>query len=363
MFDQLDNTFLMNNSLTMWIYFLGLFLILFFLIKTIELFAEKKLQTFAKETLTITDDVFLEILRSTRLFFKAGIAAYLAIQVLHLSQDVEKNISKVFIVIALIQLAIWGSVLIRFWMETIIKKRAVKDPSVASTLDLVNFVAKVILYSLIGMMILNNLGVNVTALIAGLGVGGIAIGLAMQNILGDLFSSLAIVLDKPFVVGDAINVGEFNGDIERIGIKTTRLRSLTGEQLIFSNSDLLQSRIRNFKRMDRRRVVFNINVTYGTKHEQLKKIPAIVKQTIEKQKSTQFDRCHFVSFDLSAIKYEVVFYVTTADYNTYMDVQQSINLDLFEIFEHEKIQFAYSSLMVRDKDLATPDPYSIRTGN
>jgi small-conductance mechanosensitive channel len=188
---------------------------------------------------------------------------------------------------------------------------------------------------------LDNLGVNVTALVAGLGVGGVAVALAVQNILGDLFASLSIVLDKPFVLGDFIIVGELLGAVENIGIKTTRVRSLSGEQLIFSNNDLLNSRIRNFGRMAERRVVFQLGVVYGTPKAKLEQIPAIIRSAIEAQQQTRFDRSHFAGYGDFSLDFENVYYVLDRDYNVYMDIQQAINLEIYGRFAEDGIEFAY----------------------
>jgi small-conductance mechanosensitive channel len=189
--------------------------------------------------------------------------------------------------------------------------------------------------------VLDNLGVDITALIAGLGVGGIAVALAVQTVLGDLFASLSIALDKPFVVGDFLIVDDLLGSVEFVGLKTTRLRSLSGEQLVFSNSDLLNSRIRNYGRMYERRTAFDIGVTYQTPREKLKKIPDIIRTAIEKQDDTRFDRSHFKAYGDFSLNYETVYYISGPDYNKYMDIQQAINFEIHAAFEREQIEFAY----------------------
>lgn len=190
-------------------------------------------------------------------------------------------------------------------------------------------------------MILDNLGVNITGLVAGLGIGGIAVALAVQNILGDLLASLSIVLDKPFVIGDFIVVDSLSGTIEHIGLKTTRIRSLSGEQLIFSNNDLLKTRIRNYKRMSERRIVFSFGIIYQTPTEKLKNVNKIVRDIIEKTENARFDRVHFKEYGDSSLNFEVVYFVIDPDYNIYMDVQESINLEIFRQFGEEGIEFAY----------------------
>lgn len=189
------------------------------------------------------------------------------------------------------------------------------------------------------VFLLDNLGYDVTTILTGVGIGGIAIALAAQNIVGDLFNYFVIFLDKPFEVGDAINVDDKTGTIEYIGLKTTRLRSLTGEQIIISNSDLTKSRVHNFKRQETRRIAFSLSVRYQTSAEKLRKIPGIVKDIIEAAENTRFDRAHFAKFSEYGLTFEVVYFVTVADYVKYMDAQQEINLNILEAFKNEKITF------------------------
>ena len=221
-----------------------------------------------------------------------------------------------------------------------------EGPDGVAAMDILSFMARVAIWSVILLAALDNLGVNITTMIAGLGVGGIAVALAAQNILGDLFASLSIVLDKPFVVGDFLSIGDFLGSVERVGIKTTRLRSLSGEQLIFSNNDLLASRIRNYGRMLERRVVFSLGVTYQTPAAKLKIIPDMLRAAVESQEAVRFDRAHFQKYGDFALIFEVVYYVLSADYNEYMDIQQAINLKIFEEFDAEDIEFAYPTQTV-----------------
>jgi small-conductance mechanosensitive channel len=191
------------------------------------------------------------------------------------------------------------------------------------------------------LFIFNNFGYDVTAIVAGLGIGGIAIALAAQNILGDLFNYFVIFFDRPFEIGDFITVDDKKGTVEYIGIKTTRLKSITGEQLVFSNSDLTNSRIHNFKRMQRRRILFSLGVIYQTPPDLLEKIPTILKDIVAAQPNITFDRAHFAKFGASSLDYEVVYFVETSEYTTYMDLQQKINMQIFHAFAAEKIEFAY----------------------
>jgi len=176
---------------------------------------------------------------------------------------------------------------------------------------------------------------------------GSAVALAVQNILGDLFASFSIVLDRPFVMGDFIIVGEHLGTVEHIGLKTTRLRSLSGEQLVFSNTDLLGSRIRNYKRMAERRVVFSLGVLYQTSPEQLEKIPQMIRDIVEAQTPVRFDRAHFKEYGASSLNFEIVYYVLSSDYALYMDIQQRINYQLKSRLDANGIEFAYPTQVTR----------------
>jgi small-conductance mechanosensitive channel len=191
------------------------------------------------------------------------------------------------------------------------------------------------------LFLLANLGFDITTIVAGLGIGGIAVALAGQALLGDLFSYFVIVFDKPFELGDFLIIGDILGSVEKIGIKTTRLRSISGEQIIMSNSDLTDSRVRNYKRMERRRVVFKIGVIYGTPAEAVRDIPSIIRAIVEAEESTTFDRAHFAGYGDWSLIYEVVYYVASPDYTLYMDIQQRINLAIYDEFSNRNIQFAY----------------------
>lgn len=250
------------------------------------------------------------------------------------------------VVVALaVQAVVWSSIVLDYAIGLFLAKRTSPDGqpdgALVTTMASVRFLAMVALYAMVILFVLSNFGIDVTAMVAGLGVGGIAVALAVQNILGDLFGSLSIVLDKPFVVGDFIVVGNQLGTVERIGLKTTRLRALSGEQLVFANSDLLASRIQNFKRMRERRVVFGFGVAYQTSRERIREIPAIVRAAIEAQPLARFDRAHFKAFGASSLEFEVVYYVNSPDFNPYMDTQQEINLAIMRGFEERGIRFAY----------------------
>jgi small-conductance mechanosensitive channel len=211
-----------------------------------------------------------------------------------------------------------------------------------------SFVGKVILWAVAVLLALDNLpGIQVDTLIASLGVGGVAVALAVQNVLGDLFASLSIVLDEPFVIGDSISVGEYVGTVEHIGLKSTRVRSLTGEQLVFSNADLLDSRIRNYGRMDERRASFSLGVANETPYAKLVEIPAIVQEIVEAQPYARFGRAHLKEFGDFALNHEIVYYLLTSDYTVFMDTQQAINLEILRRFAEEEIELPYPTQTVQ----------------
>ena len=286
-------------------------------------------------------DVAEEVIQATRGWFLFLIALFIGSRLLEMADNVGLWTARAAMITTLLQLGLWLSAGVVKSIQLKRKRNLEESPDGVAAMDILSFIARVTIWSIVLLAALDNLGVNITTMIAGLGVGGIAVALAAQNILGDLFASLSIVLDKPFVVGDFLIIGDFLGSVEKVGIKTTRLRSLSGEQLIFSNNDLLSSRIRNYGRMYERRVIFSLGVTYQTPAEKLKTIPDMLRQAVESQERVRFDRAHFQKYGDFALIFEIVYYVLSADYNEYMDIQQAINLKIYDQFEAECIDFAY----------------------
>lgn len=330
-----------GNNLLSWILALTVALGLHLLFSLILRFLKRNLQRLSQNTSTQVDDLLVSVLGSTKSFTLWFIALWAGSRFLDLGDPVEGVVKLVLIVIVTLQVALWANRAVSEYITHFSINHRDSDPGAVSAVQGMSFVARLVIWALAVVLVIDNLGYDVTALVAGLGIGGVAIALAVQNILGDLFASLSIVLDKPFVVKDFIIVDEHLGEVEKIGIKTTRLRSLSGEQLIFSNSDLLNSRIRNFKRMYERRVPFAFGVIYQTTPEQLESIPAAIKEIIEGIDSARFDRAHFKAFGESSYDFEVVYYVGSPDYNVYMDIQQSINLAMCRKFAESGIEFAY----------------------
>jgi small-conductance mechanosensitive channel len=299
----------------------------------------------------------LEILGERRSFKPAQIAAHtvaktkgwflllaavaIGSQFWVLAPSAQSLLANVLTIGLLLQVGLWATAALDVSLRLHRELQMQARPDAVAAMDVLGFVIHLVVWTVIILVILDNLEIEVTALIAGLGIGGVAVALATQNILGDLFASLSIVLDKPFVVGDFLSIDEFLGSVEKVGIKTTRVRSLSGEQLIFSNNDLLNSRIRNFGRMFQRRVVFTVGVTYETSAENLRRIPTIIRDAVEAHEKVRFDRAHFHKYGDYALIFETVYFVLSPDYNQYMDIQQDVNLTIFERFAQGGIDFAY----------------------
>ncbi len=299
----------------------------------------------AKSTAVVWDDLVIEVLVQTKQFALMVGSLYLGSHVLALSDRVVDVLQAVVAVTVLLQIGFWGTAAVQFLLEHQSAKRS-NDGAAITSMKALTLVVRLALWSIVALLVLDNLGVDITALVAGLGVGGIAVALAMQNVLGDLFASLSIVLDKPFVQGDMIMVDDMIGTVEHVGLKTTRIRSLSGEQLVFSNADLLRSRIRNHGRRAERRVSLIIGVTYDTPRAMLQTIPAMIKQAVEAQEDTRFSRSHFNEFGDSALMFETIYYVTVPHYDRYMDIQQDVNLSVHEQFEANGIEFAFPTQTV-----------------
>src|SRR5438067_5007511 len=330
----------LNNTTGHWLAALGVALAVMLGLELVKRLLVRHLGVMAARTETKLDDIAVAALESTKFIVLAILGLYAGTAMLDLAPAVRVVVTRTAIVACLVQAAIWGNAALRDWLGHCYANRAT-DPARATSAAAVGFIARMVLWIVILLMILENLGVNITTLVASLGIGGIAVALAVQNILGDLFASLSIVLDKPFVIGDFIVVDKYLGSIEYVGLKTTRIRALSGEQLVVSNADLLKSRIQNMARMTRRRAVFSVGVTYDTPTAKLRLIPAMLTEIVKSQEPVTFDRAHFSGMTASALNFEVVYWVETPDYNRFMDIQQEIYLQLIDRFAEHGIEFAF----------------------
>ncbi len=330
-----------HNTLEQWAIAAGIALAVMFGVWVFRRIVVARLAAVTRDTETSWGLSLAAMLSATRTLLLWPIALYVASMTLELPPRIERVVSAVTVISLLVQAALWGNALIAEYLRRYVKQKASQDAAAATSVSVLGFMARLILWAVITLLALSNLGFDITALVAGLGIGGIAVALAAQNILGDVFASLSIVLDKPFVIGDFIIVGDMLGTVEHIGMKTTQVRSLSGELIIFANADLLSSRVRNFKRMAERRVVFNLGVTYQTRAEQLARIPELLREIVVSQPKVRFDRSHFKDYGDFSLNFETVYFVLDPDYNKFMDTQQAVNLEVFRRFAAEGIEFAY----------------------
>jgi len=288
----------------------------------------------------------LQVLSRTAVPFFFVLALFVGAQVLTLGSSTVRVLASAITIALFWQAGIWTVATASAWLDHKRRRSLVADRAALGSISIIGVILNAVIWALVVLLTLDNLGIDITALVAGLGIGGIAVALAVQNIFGDLFASLSITLDRPFVVGDFLIVGDVLGTVETIGIKSTRLRSLNGEQIVMPNSDLLGSRVRNYGRMMERRVVFATGVTYETPIEALERIPRLIQDIVEGQADTRFDRSHFAAHGAASLNFETVYYVRSPDYNRYMDIQQAINLRLHREFAKLGIEFAYPTQKV-----------------
>lgn len=302
----------------------------------------KRLGALASRTVNHVDDMVVELIAGTRAWVLAVAAILAGASQLVLPAGVESVLGPFGKLVFLWQTALWGAAAIAFWVKHYSMHRtASNDRTSVTMISAIGVAAKVLLWTLVLLAALQSVfRIQVTTLITTLGVGGIAIALAVQNILGDVLAALSIVFDKPFDVGDTIGVDSITGVVEHIGLKTTRVRSIGGEQIVIGNADLLKSRLHNYRRMYQRRVAFSLDVPFDTPPDVLERLPGIVGEIVTSRSPVRFDRSHVASFGDSSIRIETVYYVLDPDYTKYMDIQQAINLDVLRRFAAEKVQFA-----------------------
>jgi small-conductance mechanosensitive channel len=348
----------LGNSLQSWLLGLAAFLITLTvlpLLRGLVMSQRKRIQSFEPP---MGVELALVLISRTSKLFLWIVALYVALRFLEMGPRVEKSANTVIVVVFWLQVALWGTAAVNFGLDLQRRRAAAGgDAGVQGSLGIVSFIARLAIYAVAALLALDNLGVNITALVAGLGVGGIAIALAVQTILGDLLASLSITLDKPFVVGDWLRIDTLEGTVERIGVKSTRLRSLSGEQIIVSNADLLQSRVHNLGRMPERRALFKLGVVYETPREKLERIPALVKDCVTETPGTRFLFCVFTDFGDFALQFTLVYFVTLEAGASYLETVGAVNYRIHAAFEREGIDFAYpTQTIVMRRDSADGKP-------
>ena len=352
---QLD---FLGNSLEDWALALLVTLLATAAMAAVRALVLRRMAARSAATETRLDDLVVKMLSRTYLLFIVAFGVYFGSTFLELSRPRALFVSRIAVAALLMQVAVWGDVGLRAWRNQLYQAQ---DSTRRNSSAILGFSLRLTLWVIVFLMVLDNFGVNITALVASLGVGGIAVALAVQNILGDLFASLSITLDKPFEIGDFIIVGEVLGSVEHIGLKTTRVRGLGGEQVVFSNGDLLKSRIHNHKRMETRRVAFVLRVAYGVTDAQLARVPLMIREVVDAEPMAAFERAHFFNYGEWSLNIEVVYHFQSPDYIAHMDTQQAILLEIYRRFAREGIQFAHPLSIVRLADAqALPQPEAMR---
>ncbi len=350
---KLDIPLIGALDITIYIAALIVFLGLTIAFKFIQVVIIKRLNTLSKKTTTNIDDVVIDAIQDVPVWVYTIIALYFSLQLLILPEIVSNIIfTAVYIAVAYQVIEILLK-FVKYGVGRFLKKNQDSDSAVDANIEnashLIILMARIILWAFGIIFVLSNLGIEVTSLIAGLGIGGIAIAFALQGVLSDLFSSFSIYADKPFKIGDFVVLGTDSGVVERIGIKTTRIRTLQGEELVVSNSELTTTRIQNFKKMKERRIATRFGITYETPHEKVKLVNGVVEDIINSIDGIRFDRVHFAKFADSSLLFEVVFHVDSPDYADFMDGQQTFNFALLDKFAELGIDFAYPTQTIYTK--------------
>jgi len=336
-----------GNPVWAWFLSLGILVGTLFVLRGLRWMAWHLLQAHRRRTQSELAGTMADLARHTRLpfFFALGLQA--AVLSLKLPRAASQAVSTFTLGVVFFQVGIWGSCLINHWIaQAEAKKRAERDAAAVTTLNVVAFLAKIVFWTILLLLALSNLGVNITALVTGLGIAGVAVALALQSIFGDLFASIAIAIDKPFMVGDFIEVGSFLGTVERIGLKTTRIRSLSGEEVVFSNADLLRQPIRDYKRMRERRVAFSLTLSYGVSYEKLAGVAKIAEEAVTAQRSTRFEWARLREYTELGPRFEVVYYVLDPDYRLFLEVHDAVLRQIFQRFEQEGLTFGQPARQV-----------------
>jgi len=304
------------------------------------------LKKMTARTETDLDDLAMELVAMVRPLEYGLIALYLAVRRLDRAPGFDKVIAIVILVIFTYRAITMVQRLLSYWITRIAAQRGLTESAKKSVVYSTQVILRALIWAIAVLFVLDNIGVNVSAVLTGLGIGGVAVALAAQAILGDLFNFFVILLDKPFIIGDFVVSDTVSGTIENIGLKSTRIRSISGELVVVSNSNLVSSRIRNYKDLDKRRVIFKTGVVYQTSPEKLRKIPALIKAAVLGRTGTEFERANLSNMDDSSMSFETVYYIAGGDYKVYMDTQEQILLCMLESFAKEEIALAYPTRTV-----------------
>ena len=317
-------------------------LAIFAVVRLVRMLVERRVHKLAALTQTSLDDLVLELISSTRGLVVTVLAVSAGAAMLDLPERLERVLPVLATAALLIQVGLWGATAVAFIVDRNRRNKITAgENDTLPAFSVLALIGRGLVWAVVFLLLLDNFGVDVTALVTGLGIGGVAVALAVQKILSDLFASVSIVLDKPFQVGDFIVLdGGFMGTVQDIGLKSTRVASLSGELLVLANSDLVNARLRNFKQMKERRIQFTFGLVYDTPIGEIEAVPGLVREIIEAQPKARFDRAHFKEYGDSALMFEVVYIVTEPEFNVYMDTQQAINLGMMRAFQARGVEFA-----------------------
>jgi len=330
---------LFGNPLSDWLAAFGFGLATFLALVFVRRVLQRRGSRFEGRELPPGVRLLLALLSATRLLPLFAVSLLVGSKYLDLGGGAERVTTAVLLVTIAIQLGSWLSTAVRFYLGEHYARSS--DRNSQTMITIAQFVANLAIWSLVALLALDNLGYQVKALLTGLGIGGIAVALAVQSVLGDLLASLSIALDKPFGIGDALVLDSgYAGTVEAIGIRSTRLRSITGEQIVLANSELAKARIRNYGRIHERRTVVRIGLAHGTPAVALREVPALIRAAVAAQPLARFERAHLVGFTSTAVEYEIAYTVRSADYVSFLDLQQAVNLYLAEELERRGVEFA-----------------------
>lgn len=318
-----------GNPVEDWIYAFGIGVVLFIALLLVRRVLARRARRYARAA---------ELPRGVRMLStlvgKTQVATLLALSIfcgakyLELGRLAGRLTTGVIIVLVGLQIGIWLSAALRFYLEE--SRAHSKSATSATSLNIFDFVARLLIWTLVVLVALDNLGVNISAALTGLGIGGVAVALAVQNILGDLFASLSIALDKPFLIGDTISVDAITGTVESVGVKSTRLRSVTGEHVVLANADILKARVRNWGRIDYRRRIFTFRVAYGTATEALRALPGVVSELVARQPHARFERCSLRALSEVGIEYEVSYVSEDPAFDRLIEIEHQVYIGLLE---------------------------------
>ena len=342
------NIELWGNSVFEYSVALGVFILFLIVFKIFQVVILKKLKKISEKTSSDIDDILIEAVQSFKPPFYYFVSLYLILPFLTVKESILGVITGLLLILIVYQVIKSILILVDYIFDKLANKKG-NDGGEKMAYSYLGTFTKMLVWVLGLMMILSNLGVNVTTLVAGLGIGGVAFAFAFKGILGDLFASFVIFFDKPFLLGDNIQIGSVRGEVIKIGIKTTRIKSAQGEEVVMSNESLTSGELHNYRKLEERKVTFSFGVTYETPPVKLRKISGWVKEIIRAVKETKFDRAHFNRFDDSALNFDVVYYMETDNYKKYMDAQQRINLNILEKFAKEGIEMAYPTQIIYSK--------------